>query len=115
MYFLTNFKAYNAALMDGTSRDETGDTLAYAMKLIIIPLLSRSFELRQHEVVGQAAVETMVKDMFDPIEDVQGMDSVTVRHTRLVLLPDLPLLLKYLASCLILASTGCPQSMCLLN
>ena len=59
--------------MDGTSRDETGDTLAYAMKLIIIPLLSRSFELRQHEVVGEAAVETMVKDMFDPIEDVQGM------------------------------------------
>lgn len=72
VYFLTNFKAYNAALMDGSSREETGDTLAYAMKLIIIPLLSRSFELRQHEVVGESAVETMVKDMFDPIEDVQG-------------------------------------------
>lgn len=80
VYFLTNFKSYNAALMDGSSREETGDTLAYAMKLIIIPLLSRSFELRQHEVVGEAAVETMVKDMFDPIEEVQGM----VHHTTAV-------------------------------
>lgn len=73
VHFLTSFKAYNAALMEGTSREETGDQLAYAMKLIIIPLLSRSFELRQHEVVGEAAVQSMVKDMFDPIEEVQGM------------------------------------------
>ena len=72
VYFLTNFKAYNAALIAGSSQEDTGDILAYAMKLIIIPLLSRSYELQQHEVVGATAVATMVNDMFDPIEEVQG-------------------------------------------
>ena len=65
--------------MDGTSREEVGDQLAYAMKLIIIPLLSRSFELRQHEVVSEAAVESMVKDMFDPSEEVQGKKACASR------------------------------------
>ena len=49
-----------------------GDQLAYAMKLIIIPLLSRSFELGQHEIVADVTVDSMVKDMFDPAEEVQG-------------------------------------------
>ena len=93
--------------MDGSSQDETGDTLAYAMKLIIIPLLSRSFELRQHEVVGEAAVETMVKDMFDPIEDVQGTSPskdchYRVKHTQRVNLLSLPTILKCRASCVTL-------------
>ena len=63
---------YNATLVNSTSREEVGDQLAYAMKLIIIPLLSRSFELGQHEIVGDATVDSMVKDMFDPAEEVQG-------------------------------------------
>ncbi len=71
-HFLTSFKVYNATLVNGTSREEVGDQLAYAMKLIIIPLLSRSFELGQHEIVGDATVDSMVKDMFDPAEEVQG-------------------------------------------
>ena len=58
--------------MNSTSREEVGDQLAYAMKLIIIPLLSRSFELGQHEIVADATVDSMVKDMFDPVEEVQG-------------------------------------------
>lgn len=81
MYFLTNFKAYNAALIADSSREDTGDILAYAMKLIIIPLLSRSFELQQHEVVGEAAVATMVNDMFDPIEEVQGKQHACCHHS----------------------------------
>lgn len=71
-HFLASFKAYNAALVENTSREETGDQLAYAMKLIIIPLLTRSFELKQYEIVDEAAVDSMVKDMFDPAEEVQG-------------------------------------------
>ena len=71
-HFLTSFKVYNATLVSSTSREEVGDQLAYAMKLIIIPLLSRSFELGQHEIVGDANVDSMVKDMFDPAEEVQG-------------------------------------------
>ena len=71
-HFLTSFKAYNAALVDGTSRPETGDQLGYAMKVIIIPLLTRSFELKQHDVVSEAAVDCMVKALFDPEEEVQG-------------------------------------------
>jgi len=71
-HFLTSFKVYNATLVNGTSREEVGDQLAYAMKLIIIPLLSRSFELGQHEIVADATVDSMVKDMFDPAEEVQG-------------------------------------------
>lgn len=73
IHFLSSFKAYNTALLEGSSKEETGDQLAHAMKLIIIPLLTRSYELRQHEVVGEATVESMVKDMFDPIEEVQGI------------------------------------------
>jgi len=71
-HFLTSFKVYNATLVNSTSREEVGDQLAYAMKLIIIPLLSRSFELGQHEIVADATVDSMVKDMFDPAEEVQG-------------------------------------------
>ena len=60
------------ALVAGTSSQENGDVLAHAMKFIIIPLISRSFELKQHEIVNEAAVNTMVKDMFDPAEEIQG-------------------------------------------
>ena len=71
-HFLTSFKAYNAALVNGTSSPETGEVLAHAMKFVVIPLITRSFELNQHEIVNDVAVNTMVKDMFDPAEEVQG-------------------------------------------
>lgn len=71
-HFFASFKAYNAAIANGTSNPETGDVLAHAMKFIIIPLITWSFELQQHELVDEAAVSTMVKDMFDPVEEVQG-------------------------------------------
>lgn len=80
-HFLTSFTAYNAALMIGTGREDIGDQLAYAMKLIIIPLLTRSFELGQHEIVGDDSVDIMVKHMFEPAEEVQG-ESHKVKHGR---------------------------------
>ena len=58
-HFLSSFRAYNVALVAGTSSQENGDVLAHAMKFIIIPLISRSFELKQHEIVNEAAVNTM--------------------------------------------------------
>ncbi|KAL0020642.1 hypothetical protein WJX79_010395 [Trebouxia sp. C0005] len=87
-HFLTSFKLYNATLVNSTSREEVGDQLAYAMKLIIIPLLSRSFELGQHEIVGDATVDSMVKDMFDPAEEVQDKysDAINVELLQMATL-----------------------------
>ncbi|KAL0051806.1 hypothetical protein WJX82_002492 [Trebouxia sp. C0006] len=87
-HFLTSFKVYNTTLVNSTSREEVGDQLAYAMKLIIIPLLSRSFELGQHEIVADVTVDSMVKDMFDPAEEVQGKysDAINVELLQMATL-----------------------------
>ena len=70
---MSDFQAYNQALASNSAQMEAGDQLAHAMKLIIIPMLTRSFELNQHKVLDDACVRSMVKDMFDPAEEIQGM------------------------------------------
>ena len=72
-----DFQAYNQALAGGAQM-EAGEQLAHAMKLIIIPMLTRSFELDQHKVLDDACVRSMVKDMFDPAEEIQGMHKTCI-------------------------------------
>lgn len=71
--FMTDFQAYNQALTSNTAKVEAGEQLAHALKLIIIPMLTRSFQLNQHKVLDDACVRSMVKDMFDPVEEIQGL------------------------------------------
>ena len=68
---MSEFQAYNAALVSGSAQPEAGDRLANAMKLIIIPLLTRSFQ-QQQRVVDDAYLTAVVKDLFDPAEEIQG-------------------------------------------
>lgn len=70
--FINDFQAFNQAPATGPAQNEAGEQLAHAMKLIIIPMLTRSFQLDQHRVLDDAFVQTMVRDMFDPAEEVQG-------------------------------------------
>lgn len=71
-HFMTEFQAYNAALLSGSAQAEVGERLANAMKLIIIPLLTRSFQ-QQQRVVDDAYLTAVVKDLFDPAEEIQGV------------------------------------------
>lgn len=43
------------------------------LHLLIIPLLERSFAMDQPQVATNADVETIVKHLFDPPDDIAGV------------------------------------------
>ena len=56
----------------------TPEQLVASLHLLIIPLLERSFAMDQPQVATNADVETIVKHLFDPPDEIAGAPSMHI-------------------------------------
>ena len=73
MYFVGLFQQHNAAATATPEQHAAReDTFVHAIRLLIMPLLERSFEKGQRDWLDQELLSVVMKDMFDPPDEVAG-------------------------------------------
>ncbi len=77
MYFVGLFQQHNAAATATPEQHAAReDTFVHAIRLLIMPLLERSFEKGQRDWLDQELLSVVMKDMFDPPDEVAGRSSL---------------------------------------
>ena len=80
MYFVGLFQQHNAAATATPEQHAAReDTFVHAIRLLIMPLLERSFEKGQRDWLDQELLSVVMKDMFDPPDEVAGRSGLLCR------------------------------------
>ena len=81
MYFVGLFQQHNAAATATPEQHAAReDTFVHAIRLLIMPLLERSFEKGQRDWLDQELLSVVMKDMFDPQDEVAGRSGLFRRE-----------------------------------